>query len=183
MTTVHEGVWHGVTVNAVTCLSLSPQLMLVCLRDGARMTTLVRRSRRFNLSFLAEHHQSVARRFAGPRPTGAAAFDGIAVGVDESGLPYLTDATVVVRCELWRIYPGGDHAIVCGDMLAISAGTSPPVVFHAGTFRSVGAEVPAHQTWPDTGSDHDHREEVPRMIERYETLEDGSDIRTLFSAH
>lgn len=132
MTTVHEGLWHGTTVNAVTCLSLRPRLILVCLRDDARMTDLVRRSHRFNLSFLAEHHQSVARRFAGSRPAGAAAFGGTATVVDDAGCPYLADATVVVRCRLWRVYPGGDHVIVCGDMLAMSAGTSPPLVFHAG---------------------------------------------------
>jgi 3-hydroxy-9,10-secoandrosta-1,3,5(10)-triene-9,17-dione monooxygenase reductase component len=140
LTTAVDGELYGITANSFTSLSLDPMLVLVCLKDSSRALELFTRSQAFSVNVLALGQADLSCRFADRnRPTGAAAFDGVAISTGASGCPNILDCAAVLDCRVHQIYPGGDHVIVVGEVLAY--GTRPelePLVFHGGNYRPLG---------------------------------------------
>ncbi|RQX29539.1 hypothetical protein DLJ57_22010, partial [Micromonospora chalcea] len=67
----------GMTVNSFTTVSLSPRMLLVCLRRDCRLLGAVRRTGRFAVTVLADDQRAEAAWFASRgRPSGADGFTG-----------------------------------------------------------------------------------------------------------
>ena len=64
ITTRHDGVDHGMTVSAISSLSLEPPLLLICLNVNSGTQEAVRRAGTFGVNILAEHQGDLADRFA-----------------------------------------------------------------------------------------------------------------------
>ncbi|MFP5310564.1 MAG: flavin reductase family protein [Actinomycetes bacterium] len=133
MTTVVDGEPHGMTANALTSVSLDPLLVLVCVAEGAVMSQQVAASGVFALTFLAADQAEASARFADPsRPAGVAQFAGVPTSTAVTGSPLLDGGVAWLDCELWATYPGGDHDIVVGRVVAqgVSADASPPALLY-----------------------------------------------------
>lgn len=120
VTSVADDVPVGTTVNALTTVSLEPTLLLVCLRYGSRLLSSVEQSGAFAATVLAVDQQRQAQWFANrARPTGAVAFAGLPVKpAPVTGCPLLTDGVAYFDCRVHAVYPGGDHAVVLGEVAA-----------------------------------------------------------------
>jgi flavin reductase (DIM6/NTAB) family NADH-FMN oxidoreductase RutF len=131
---------YGITANSFTSLSLDPMLVLVCLKGPSRALELLTRSQAFTVNVLAIGQRELSRRFADrDRPTGAAAFDGVAITTGASGCPNILDCAAVVDCRMHQLHPGGDHVIVVGEVLGYrSRPELEPLVFHRGNYRRLG---------------------------------------------
>src|SRR3954452_11735911 len=88
----------GATANAVTSLSLDPQMMLACLDRGSRTLTSVREQGRFGVNALAAGQEELAHRFAG-KGAEAEKWDAVEWSTSEE-LPRLPGALLWVACEL-----------------------------------------------------------------------------------
>jgi flavin reductase (DIM6/NTAB) family NADH-FMN oxidoreductase RutF len=143
VTTAVDGELYGITANSFTSVSLEPMLVLVCLQDSSRALELLTRSDAFSVNVLAAGQADLSRRFADrSRPTGAGAFDGVAISVGASGCPNIVDCAAVLDCRLYQRYPGGDHAIVVGEVVAYGARLElEPLVFHGGNYRPLGGRT------------------------------------------
>ena len=86
-TSADDGTPHGMTVSAVSSLSLDPPMLLVCLHSASGTQEAVRRSGRFAVNILAEDQGELAGRFAKPGATDK--FDGVAVRTGRTGVPLL----------------------------------------------------------------------------------------------
>src|SRR5437667_8670873 len=75
---------YGLTANAVTSLSLTPPLLLICVDRKAETYPHFFDSRIFVLNILTEHQEEVSRRFA---KTGGDKFAGVAYRVGHLGTP------------------------------------------------------------------------------------------------
>jgi len=131
MTTQAGRDMHGMTVNALTSLSLDPPLVLVCLQKAARMTDLVRASGSFALNFLSEDHAALSDHYAGrPIPPGEAHF------VPWQGGPRLTSAIAALALGLERMVEAGDHTIAIGRVVAVHEGdpSQKPLLFFRGRY-------------------------------------------------
>jgi hypothetical protein len=64
ITTEHDGVRYGITVSAVSSLSLDPSMLLICLNSRSGTQQAVHRAERFAVNILAEHQGHLAERFA-----------------------------------------------------------------------------------------------------------------------
>lgn len=139
VTTVVDGVAHGMTANAFSSLSLDPLLVLVCVDRTAGLHERVTRAGTFAVTVLAEDQEAVSRRFAGRHPAGEEGqFDGLAtVPAPASGAPLLADGLVYLDCRLSAVHPGGDHSIFVGEVLAAGdlVGTGPLLWYEAGYHR------------------------------------------------
>jgi len=123
---------HGLTASSVTSLSIDPPLVLVCVRHDSRILPMIRASKRFSLSFLSDQQREVASHFASAqRPAGSAQFHGIPHRAGRFGLPILDGASAWLACDLWREYPGGDHAIVCGLVREANGSDAHPLLSYA----------------------------------------------------
>jgi flavin reductase len=126
MTTVVDGVPHGMTASAVSSVSLEPPLVLVCVERGAVMATQVAASGVFALSFLADVQADLSAGFADPsRPEGHAQFTGLATSEAVTGALIVDGCVAWVDCRTWATYDGGDHLIVVGEVVALGAGGVP----------------------------------------------------------
>jgi N-acetyl-1-D-myo-inositol-2-amino-2-deoxy-alpha-D-glucopyranoside deacetylase len=136
MTTVVDGVPHAMTASSVASVSLDPPLVLVCVDRAAVMADLVRAGGVFALSMLAADQADRSITFADPdRPDGADQFDGVPTRTAETGSPVLEGAVGWVDTRVWRIYDGGDHLIVVGEV--VDLGHAPdklPLAYHAGGY-------------------------------------------------
>lgn len=123
MTTVADGVPHGMTANAITSVSLDPLLVLVCVEKTTAMAPLVQRSKVFALSILGHDQQQLSVFFADPeRPMGAQQFVDVPHRAGATGSPLLQGCLGWLDCEVWASYDGGDHDIVVGRVVSLELG-------------------------------------------------------------
>lgn len=138
MTSVVDGVPHGMTANAISSVSLEPPMLLVCVDRSAHMATVVERSGRFALSLLAEDQGALSTHFADPsRGLGGEEFDGVARETGTLGLPLLNGAIAYLECEVDRIVPAGDHLVVFGVVVALDSTTRAPLAYLRGAYGAV----------------------------------------------
>lgn len=126
----------GLTANAFSSLSLDPPLVLVCVEKTADSHDCIRAAGAFAISILAADDELTARKFAAD--DGSAKFDGVAYRLTPNGSPVLDDALAWVDCTLHAAYPGGDHTIFVGAVVAGDAVDGDPLLYYRGGYRRAG---------------------------------------------
>ena len=112
----------GLTVSAVTSLSLEPPLVSVAISRQAAMHELLADSDAFALSLLAGDQAALAQHFARGVPP-IAMWHEIELHREE-GAPLLAGARAWVDCALVNEVPTGDHTLFVGGVTAVELGTS-----------------------------------------------------------
>ena len=125
-----DGSLHGLTVNAVSSVSLNPPLVLVCLDRSGNSHDPIIASGAFAVSVLASDQVDMAHRFA--RGTHRERFAGIEFRGGASRSPVLPGALAWLDCAIRAVHPAGDHSILVGEVLGCGAREGDPLVF----FRS-----------------------------------------------
>lgn len=125
-----DGSPRGLTANAVTSVSLTPPLVLVCVDRTADTHDCIDRAGAFAVSVLAEDGEGLARRFA-TYPV-EEKFQGVAFRSEATGAPVLEAALGWVDCRVWARYDGGDHTIFVGEVVDGDAREGGPLLY----FRS-----------------------------------------------
>ncbi|MFO7778718.1 MAG: N-acetyl-1-D-myo-inositol-2-amino-2-deoxy-alpha-D-glucopyranoside deacetylase [Nitriliruptoraceae bacterium] len=149
MTTEVDGAPHGMTANAVSSVSLTPPLVLVCVERTAHMADAVAAAGVFALSFLAEDQAAISDRFADPsRGQGEVEFDGVAFGTAVTGARVLAGATGFVDCSVDSITVAGDHLIVVGEVVAVGTGgeEAAPLAYFQGGYGRYRAAIDVDAT-------------------------------------
>lgn len=144
MTSMRDGVPHGMTANAVASVSLDPALVLVCVERGTVMEDYVETAGIFALSFLSSEQAGLSNAFADhERPRGSAQFAGVSTSVAATGSPILGGCVGWVDCRVWAIHDGGDHVIVVGEVVGLSPGQvdDPLVYYRSGYGRFADPET------------------------------------------
>jgi len=130
----------GMTANSVASLSLEPMLVMVGFDLKARTLAAVRKSGRFGVNFLCRGQGEESRRFASKLPEGEK-FVGIPYEL-HLNVPILDGTAAWLVCDLEALYPGGDHVISVGRIMAM--GQNPdapePLVFYRGRYASLTGE-------------------------------------------
>jgi 3-hydroxy-9,10-secoandrosta-1,3,5(10)-triene-9,17-dione monooxygenase reductase component len=127
------------TVNCLTSVSLEPMLLLVGVRNGGRMCARLGTSASFAVNVLTAQQRDVAARFARPdRPAGHAAVRELQAVAGETGNVVLPSAVVSLECRLHARYPGGDHTLFLGEVVAINEprATRASLVFHRSAYTA-----------------------------------------------
>ncbi|MGF1733796.1 flavin reductase family protein [Photobacterium satsumensis] len=104
----------GFTASAFSALSIDPALVLVCPSYSSDSYPVIRDTKKFAIHILADDQQAVAYQFA---KKGIDKSEGLNIQKSEHGLPVIEGALAVLECELWNDYPGGDHAILVGQVV------------------------------------------------------------------
>jgi len=130
----------GMTVNAFTSLSLTPPLVLVCIRRGSRFTQGIIRSRAFAISVLSDDQFHIARFFSQHgRPSDRQGFEEIGYQKSPLGAPLISGALAYLDCSLYGTRDGGDHVICLGLVEGLGFHTrEAPLLFSGGRFGQLG---------------------------------------------
>lgn len=115
ITTRHQGQLHGTTVSSFCSLSLEPPLILVGIDLQANIHDLILASEVFAVNILAEHAEQLSSQFARRVPD---KFAGVSYSIGQLDVPLLEDALTTLECRLVAHYPGGDHSIFVGEVIA-----------------------------------------------------------------
>ena len=124
----------GLTMSAVSSLSLDPQQFLICVERTADSLPVMERSGLFCINLLARGQEAVSRRFASKDED---KFAGIPHRRIASGLPVLDGVIGYVACRVNALLPGGDHVIVVGDVLDLEAFGGDPLMHFRGEYRTL----------------------------------------------
>ncbi|MBN9018970.1 MAG: flavin reductase family protein [Rhizobiales bacterium] len=130
VTTRFGETFAGMTINSFASVSLEPPLVLWCLKDKARSRDIFEGAGRFAINILAAEQLDDAKHFA--RNTLEAFEGGEPMIVSPRGLPLLPAALAHLECETRHVFDGGDHRIMIGEVVALSARPGVPLVFFQG---------------------------------------------------
>jgi flavin reductase (DIM6/NTAB) family NADH-FMN oxidoreductase RutF len=145
-----DGNGHAMTVSAFTSVSLEPRLVLFCAEKIARFHDAVLEAGFWAVSVLDEESEKVARWLA----TRGRPLEGQLDTIPHrpgplTGAPILDGALAAMECRTTAVHEGGDHSIVVGEVLGVSApvprdgdagGAAGPLIHHAGRYRRLASD-------------------------------------------
>jgi 3-hydroxy-9,10-secoandrosta-1,3,5(10)-triene-9,17-dione monooxygenase reductase component len=134
-----SGELAGLTVNSFTSLSLSPPLILWNLALSAASFKAFESCSHFGVNVLAEDQMHLAERFA---QSGGNKFSGVAWHESIAAIPLLHDVAASFTCRAASRFPGGDHVILIGEVLAHQQNQRPPLLFARGCYCRLKDEQP-----------------------------------------
>ncbi|MBI2762434.1 MAG: flavin reductase [Chloroflexi bacterium] len=127
VTTMADGKPAGITVNALSSVSLDPPLVMVALDRRRFITPLVRVGGRYAVNVLGEGQQAMSDCFAhaAVKP-GREDFCGAAWAPGPTGLPLLDGAIATLECTIVETFSVGDHDLFIGRVDAMDAAGDDP---------------------------------------------------------
>lgn len=130
-TTMGERGPTGLTVSSFTSVSLDPPLILISIAKGSALHALFRGSKAYAVNFLADDQKSVSDRFAG-RTSAKERFEGVGFAKGVIGLPIIEGVRAAIECRAWKVYEGGDHSILVGEVVSARTFNSKrPLVYYS----------------------------------------------------
>lgn len=129
-----HGHGEGLTVNAVTSVSLSPPILLVCVHQLSRMRLLLSVGTPVVVNVLSQAQSDVARRFASSVND---RFSGVAHAVRPGGYVTIDGAVAHVRCTVREIAEVGDHSVVYADVTGGESNGGRPLLFYSHAYHAL----------------------------------------------
>src|SRR6188474_314049 len=112
LTTLQDGRPRGITVNALTSVSLEPPLVVVALDRRRFITPSVHETGRYAVNVLSEDQQALSDCFAGAAVEPSRDdFCGASWTPGPTGLPLLDGAIATLECTVTETFQAGDHEL------------------------------------------------------------------------
>lgn len=123
----------GITVNALSSVSLDPALIMVALDRRRFLTPIVRTAGRYAVNILSEEDQALSDCFAGADVApGRDAFCGASWHPGQTGLPLIDGAIATLECTVVETFSAGDHDLFIGrvDTMANEHHHAMPLLYY-----------------------------------------------------
>lgn len=133
-----DGTYAGLTVSSFNSVSLDPPLIVWSLSLDAQSAAAFRACSHYAVNVLAQDQVDLSRRFA---LTLADKFAGLSVTQGLGGAPLLAGCCAWFECRNEAQHAGGDHLVLIGHVEHFSRADRPPLVFHGGCYRAIGAVI------------------------------------------
>lgn len=139
ITTIHDGLRHGMTATAMSSVSAEPPTLLVCINRSASLHGPIKASGRFAVNLLSRDHVDVAQRFSG-KGAREQRFEG-SEWASRDGWAYLQDACASFLLTTDQVVDHHSHAILIGRVEQVMLRRPPasPLIYHDGDYAE-----PAH---------------------------------------
>lgn len=121
VTTQSLGKPAGITVNAFSSVSLDPQLVLVCIDLSSNTLPYIRESGAFAINILTNEQEHLSRCFAMTTEERYEHFCHASFHTAATGSPIIDDVLAFIDTRVVAEYPGGDHVIFLGEVMAMGA--------------------------------------------------------------
>jgi 3-hydroxy-9,10-secoandrosta-1,3,5(10)-triene-9,17-dione monooxygenase reductase component len=122
----------GITVNALSSVSLDPPLVMVALDRRRFITPMVRAAGRYAVNVLGDEQAGLSDCFAhAPVSPGREDFCGAAWRPGPTGLPLIDGCLATLECTIVQTFSAGDHDLFIGrvDSLEAASGVGEPLLF------------------------------------------------------
>lgn len=114
VTAMRDGKAYGITANSFASVSLNPPLVLWSVGKQGDRGEIFANAKQFAICFLAQDQADIAQY--------CAENDDLPEGrwsTNPAGLPVIDGAGVILSCQLYAVYPGGDHDIIVAEVISI----------------------------------------------------------------
>lgn len=142
VTSQHDGMSHGMTVNSFGSIQLDPPLVTVTMNLDTRTCHLVEQSGVFAVTVLSAAQQPLAELFAGRIDTGVDRMAGLDTFALVTGAPLIRGGLAFVDCRVVSQHPLHLSKLFIGEVVAAqSAPPGPgmqPLIYHNRTFTRLG---------------------------------------------
>ena len=125
---------HGMTVSAFCSLSLDPLLVLICVEHNTVLHPVLAQASQFAVNMLASGQESISRRFSEQIDD---RFEGIGYTRGITGCAILGGILGYLECDIDARYPGGDHTIIVGRVIAAAAHKGSPLLYYRGGYAQL----------------------------------------------
>lgn len=132
---------RAMTVNALTSVSLSPPLLLVCVDRRSPSLSALQSEKVFGVSILSKSQRNLAARFgqreteSNPHTLDAGHYDEVA------GVPLIAGSLARIVCRLEQTFEAGSHVVIFGVPFQIALDPSVATVGALGYWRSDYVDV------------------------------------------
>ena len=126
-----SGDFFGLTMNAVTSLSLDPPLYLICVDKTSMSLPALFESRVFGLSVVNKDQGYISRIFVSKQ---YGKFADVSYQIGETGVPLIDGALAAVECDVCRSNSAGDHIIIIGSVRCSRVRDGEPLILFRGEF-------------------------------------------------
>lgn len=129
----------GITLSTFNSLSLDPLLVMFTLKINATRYKRITESEYFTLNLLSENQESLSRLFAYNQEV-----DWCGVELETSVItksPILKEISAYFDCQLHKIYEGGDHSIILGQVLDAKCFAQKPLVYQDRHYKKIINQV------------------------------------------
>jgi flavin reductase (DIM6/NTAB) family NADH-FMN oxidoreductase RutF len=133
-----SGELAGLTVNSFSSLSLSPPLVMWSIALSAASFAAFETCSHFVVNVLAEDQIRLAERFA---QSGGDKFKDLLMREGIAGIPLLDGVAASFACRITSRYPGGDHTILVGEVLAYEQSERAPLLYARGRYCRLGDAI------------------------------------------
>jgi flavin reductase (DIM6/NTAB) family NADH-FMN oxidoreductase RutF len=125
----------GMTINSFASVSLTPPLVLWSLQDDSHCLGIFESAETFVINVLAADQHALSSRYA---TKDSHQLDPQHYRIGVSGEPVIRGALASFECRRWAQYPGGDHIILVGEVVAVEHNSNKaPLVFNSGQYREL----------------------------------------------
>jgi flavin reductase (DIM6/NTAB) family NADH-FMN oxidoreductase RutF len=130
---------RGMTAGSFASISLDPALVGFNVMNSSRLHGALREGSAFAVNILGDHQAPISAWFAKPGLSSAEQFAGMPHRLDGQGSPWLDGCLGWLSCRVRELAPGGDHAIVIGELLGTELGDEGrPLLFYGGGYHRIG---------------------------------------------
>lgn len=123
----------GITVNALSSVSLEPPLVVVALDRRRFITPFVRSEGRYAVNILGAGQQALSDCFAhAPVSPGREEFCGASWHFGQTGLPLIDGAIASLECTIVQTFSAGDHDLFIAEVDAMTTETDheDPLIYY-----------------------------------------------------
>jgi len=127
----------GATISSFSSVSLDPPLILFSIGRHSKAFDAWQTVDAFAVNILGENQSAISTRFARALTD---KWDGVRACPGLGGVPLLSEALAWIECRSYAKYDGGDHLIIVGQVLSLTARTGAsarPLVFFGGKYRQL----------------------------------------------
>jgi flavin reductase (DIM6/NTAB) family NADH-FMN oxidoreductase RutF len=132
---------HGLTVNALSSLSLEPPLVLICIDHGTNTYELLEDGDidSYCVNILGQDQRRLGEYFAGMTELDKSPFESEQTRTKETGTPVFRDALGYLNCSIESAYPEGDHTVYVGrvETAEVQRPDAAPLTFYQGNWGTI----------------------------------------------
>lgn len=122
------------TVSAFCSVSLDPLLVLICVERTSVLHGVLAEATQFVVNMLASEQESISRRFSELIED---RFEGIGYTRGVTGCAIIEGNLACLECDIAARYPGGDHTIYIGEVIAATAQPGSPLLYYRGGYTEL----------------------------------------------
>jgi len=133
-----QGIYHGMTVNSFTSVTIEPPIIVISLANNTRTCDLVKKSHEFGVTILSSLQKEISDRFAGKVGDNEDRFAGLKTFSLKSPSFLITGGLAWVDCVVINEINLGISTLFIAEVVASKTDRGDPLLYHDREYYRLG---------------------------------------------